>query len=120
MPHFKCVGCKTRLYSAARPTDLVGDLCPGCGSRLEPVGKLAEIVGFQSIEQRDRAADDSRPRRGQPIVRRVDDLFARSEEIRAQARLDARRALDDGGFGLEAIAETIALPLPADLDGRRR
>jgi hypothetical protein len=53
MPHFKCVGCKTRLYSAAALADLDGDLCPGCGSLLEPVGDLREIVGFQSIRQRD-------------------------------------------------------------------
>jgi hypothetical protein len=51
MPHFKCVGCKTRMYSAAIRADLVDDLCPGCGSPLEPVGELAEIMGFQSIKQ---------------------------------------------------------------------
>jgi hypothetical protein len=49
MPHFKCVGCKSRLYSAAAPADLVGDLCPACGSVLQPVGALAELVGFKSI-----------------------------------------------------------------------
>jgi hypothetical protein len=53
MPHFKCVACRTRLYSAAAPADLVGDLCPGCGSLLEPVGELAEIVGFQAIKRVD-------------------------------------------------------------------
>ena len=49
MPHFKCVRCRTRLYSAARPADLIRDVCPGCGLVLEPVGELTEIVGFQSI-----------------------------------------------------------------------
>lgn len=53
MPHFKCVACRTRLYSAAAPADLVGDLCPSCGSLLEPVGELAEIVGFQAIRRID-------------------------------------------------------------------
>jgi hypothetical protein len=53
MPHYKCVACKTRLYSAACPADLFDDLCPGCGSLLEPVGELAEIVGFQSIKPRE-------------------------------------------------------------------
>ena len=52
MPHFKCVGCRTRLYSASARADLVGDLCPGCGALLEPVGALTEIVGFQAIRQR--------------------------------------------------------------------
>jgi hypothetical protein len=34
--HFKCVDCRIRLYRAAGSDDLVGDLCPGCGSFLEP------------------------------------------------------------------------------------
>ena len=54
MPHFKCLACRTRLYSTSRPGELVGDLCPGCGSLLEPVGELAEIVGFQAIKDRGR------------------------------------------------------------------
>jgi Zn-finger nucleic acid-binding protein len=49
MPHFKCVRCRTRLCSASARADLVFDLCPSCGSVLEPVGEPAEIVGFQSI-----------------------------------------------------------------------
>jgi hypothetical protein len=54
MPHFKCVPCKTRLHLPAAPDDLVGDLCPDCGALLEPVGELAEIVGYQSIEASNR------------------------------------------------------------------
>jgi hypothetical protein len=49
MPHFKCEGCKARLYSASARADLGDDLCPRCGEPLEPVGALAEIVGFQSM-----------------------------------------------------------------------
>ena len=97
MPHFKCVACRTRLYSAAGPDDLVGDLCPGCGSLLEPVGELAEIVGFRAIKQRDSAAEDSPPGAHERIAGRVDDFFARREAILAQARLDAGRRVDDGG-----------------------
>jgi hypothetical protein len=115
MPHFKCVACKTRLYSAAGPADPVGDLCPGCGSPLEPVGELAEIVGFQSIKPRDGAADGSRPRRHQPIAGRVDALFAHREAILAQARLDAVRWVDDGGsFRPEAVAQAMALRPPRE------
>lgn len=110
MSHFKCVACKTRLYSAARPIEGVGDLCPGCGSLLEPVGELAEIVGFRSIKPRDSAADDGPPGRHQRIADRVEDFFARREAI-AQARLDAERWIDDGGsFSPEAVAEAMALP----------
>ena len=86
MPHFKCAGCKLRLYSAATPADLVGDLCPGCGSLLEPVGELAEIVGFRSIKPRDGAAEDSPRGAREGIAGRVDDIFARREAVLAQAR----------------------------------
>jgi hypothetical protein len=114
MPHFKCVACRTRLYSAAGPDDLVGDLCPGCGSLLEPVGELAETVGFRSIKDRDGAADDSSPGTHQRIAGRVDDFFARREAILAQARLDAGRWIDDGSFSPEAVAEAMALPIPEE------
>ena len=111
MPHFKCVACRTRLYSAVRPAELVSDLCPRCGSPLEPVGKLAEVVGFKSVEPRDSAADGGAPGPHERIAGRVDDLTARREAILADARLDAERWLDDGGsFSSEAVAN--ALPLP--------
>ncbi len=54
MPHFKCVACKLRLHSTPAPENLVGNLCPGCGRRLEPVGELAEIVGFRVMEDHPR------------------------------------------------------------------
>jgi hypothetical protein len=114
MPHFKCVGCKTRLHKPAGPEDVVGDLCPACGSLLEPVGELAEIVGFRAIEHRGSdAADDDPPGRHEQIAGRVDDFFARREAFVAQARLDAERWIDDGGsFSPEAVAEALALPRP--------
>jgi Zn-finger nucleic acid-binding protein len=60
MPHFKCVGCRTRLYSSAARADLIDDLCPRCGVALEPVGELAEIVGFQSMSvEAERWLDDT-------------------------------------------------------------
>ncbi len=49
MPHFKCVSCRTRLYSRTNPPEQVGDLCPDCGSLLEPADNLAELVGFRSV-----------------------------------------------------------------------
>jgi hypothetical protein len=115
MPHFKCLACKARLYSAAGPDDLVGDLCPGCGSLLEPVGELAEIVGFRSIKSRDGAADDGPPDTHQRIADRFGDFIARREAILAQTRLDAGPWVDDGGsFSPEAVAEAMALPTPEE------
>jgi hypothetical protein len=46
-----------RLYSAAGLADVLDDLCPGCGSPLEPVGDLTEIVGFRSVAPHDDADD---------------------------------------------------------------
>jgi hypothetical protein len=50
MAHFKCLACKTRLHSTESQADPIGDLCPVCGSLLEPVGDLGEIVGYRVIE----------------------------------------------------------------------
>ncbi len=71
MPHSKCVACKTRLFSPGGPAELVGELCPVCGTLLEPVGSLAEVVGFRRIERRARAPVDAAqaaalPRPGPP------------------------------------------------------
>ena len=109
MPHFKCVACKTRLHSPASRAELVGDLCPGCGSLLEPVGELAEIVGFRCIKSRVYAADGKAPGTHQRLADRVDDFIARRKASLARARLDAERWVDDGG---SFRAEAVSLPRP--------
>ena len=53
MPHYKCSTCRTRLRVSGTVDERVGDLCPGCGSLLQPVGDLSEIVGFRSIVRSD-------------------------------------------------------------------
>jgi hypothetical protein len=97
MPLLKCLACKTRLYSAAGPADLVGDLCPGCGSLLEPVAELAEVAGFRSIRARARAADGGVAGTHQRIADRFGDFVGRREAFLAQAQLDSRRWVDDDG-----------------------
>lgn len=52
MPHSKCVACKTRLYSSGAPAEMVGELCPSCGSLLEPVKSLVEVLGYRRITRR--------------------------------------------------------------------
>ncbi len=49
MPHYKCVTCTTRLMAASGPPGS----CEGCGSVLEPVGGLSEIVGYRLVQPRD-------------------------------------------------------------------
>jgi hypothetical protein len=50
MSQLKCVACKIRLHRAAGPRDPLGDVCPECGSALEPVGAPAEVMGFRLVE----------------------------------------------------------------------
>jgi hypothetical protein len=96
MSHYKCVACKTRLYVVTGPSDQE-ELCPGCGSPLQPVGELAEVLGFRAVK-----AGDSAGELEGPAARRRD-------AIAAQARLDADRWLDDGG---RVRDETVPLPRP--------
>jgi hypothetical protein len=49
MAHFKCVPCMARLH-AGNPADLIDECCPECGSLLEPVGELSEVVGFRMVQ----------------------------------------------------------------------
>ena len=89
MPHSKCVACKTRLFRAPGPIDRVGDLCPGCGDLLEPVGSLAEVVGFRSIRLREDTVDgDGLP--VQPsLADHVYDMLGHREARLVQAQIDA-------------------------------
>ena len=48
MPHYKCVTCTTRLMTAGGPPGT----CEGCGSVLEHVGGLSEIVGYRWVQSR--------------------------------------------------------------------
>jgi hypothetical protein len=52
MTYFECTCCKAQLYSVARPDALARDLCPGCGTTLDPVGELVGVRGYQSIAAR--------------------------------------------------------------------
>ena len=49
MRDFKCVACKIRTRRAGASAHDAGDACPSCGSPLEPVGELAELVGFRWV-----------------------------------------------------------------------
>ena len=53
MRDFKCVACKIRTRRAAVSAHDAGDACPGCGSQLEPVRRLADVVGFRWVTTTD-------------------------------------------------------------------
>jgi hypothetical protein len=97
MPHLKCTTCRTRLDTGGRPAELDDDLCPGCGSLLQPIGGLAEVVGYQLI--RFGAGPDGHDASGvqRRVAARVGSLIAAHEARDAQARRDAERSVDDGG-----------------------
>jgi hypothetical protein len=97
MRDFKCVACRIRTRHAADSGDVASDPCPGCGSPLEVVGELVEVVGFRSVMTADRPVDDSTP---------VGDFTARRNAIYAQRvldALDAERWMDDGGYAVAAV-----------------
>jgi hypothetical protein len=98
-----------RLHNGGSSAQLVGALCPDCGSLLEPVRELAEVVGFRSIKTRDGAADAESSDRHERIADRVDDFLSRRESILARDRFDAEQWLDDGG---SFRADAVALPRP--------
>jgi len=109
MPHYKCVACRTRLQVWGSSTELVKDLCPECGSRLEPVAELRELVGLRSIQCGDGGEDAA----GQGVRRvntpRVDEFVARRAAILERERFDV-----DHGSGDDAVprAEAVVAPAP--------
>jgi hypothetical protein len=49
LPHCKCVACRIRCQTEGSPADLLIELCPHCGSLLEPVADLSSVLGFRRI-----------------------------------------------------------------------
>jgi transposase len=95
MPDFRCVACRTRIRHAG---DVAADTCPECGSPLDLVDDLAEVVGFRSVKPTGDPVDIAAP---------VADFTGRRNAIYAQRvrdALDAERWLDDGGFAVAAVA----------------
>ena len=79
MRHFECLACETRLRSNESEADPIGDLCPVCGSLLEPVGDVGEIVGYRVIETRVSTAHSAASRAVEMIADRVGEIIARRE-----------------------------------------
>jgi hypothetical protein len=95
MPHLKCLACRTRLQSTESPADLIGDLCPVCGSLMEPVGDLGEIVGYRVIESPEGTSHSGASRVGRLIAGRVGEIVARGElkhRLRAGLGIQSRDA----------------------------
>ena len=110
MRHFKCLACETRLRSNESEADPIGDLCPVCGSLLEPVGDLGEIVGYRVIETRVSTAHSAASRAVEMIADRVGEIIARREFKHALIRPQSNAAT----LALSAHdSKPLALALPA-------
>jgi hypothetical protein len=95
MPDVKCVACRTRTRLTE---DAAAAPCPTCGSPVELVVALAEVVGFRSMTTTDGPVNNAAP---------VGDFTGRRNAIYAQRvrdALDAERWMDDGGFAVAAVA----------------
>jgi hypothetical protein len=110
MPHYKCEACKARLRVSGKTAELVGDLCPACGSLLEPVAVLAELVGYRSITPRDGASPTPQSEPHRRIVDLLDESIARQASRLERDHLDAERWLGDDSD--EPAAAAVALPPP--------
>jgi hypothetical protein len=92
MPHFKCLACKTRLRSTEGDAGLIVDLCPVCGSRLESVGDLGELVGYRAIETRGSTSPSGASRAVEMIADRVGEIVARREFKHSRVRPQSNAA----------------------------
>lgn len=109
MPHYKCEACKARLYVSGKAAELVGDLCPECGSLLEPVAELTELVGYRSITARAGGAVAPRSERHRRVADLLDESIARQASRVERDRLAAERWLGDSDGPASAA---VALPPP--------
>ena len=57
MPYLKCVPCRIRVATTGASTALTGAACPECGSDLEPVTELTDVVGFRSVAEAEVGVD---------------------------------------------------------------
>ena len=108
MAHYKCGACRARLQVSGQPAELVGDLCPECGSLLEPVVDLTELIGLRSIQSVDSAADPVRSVSHQRIADSVDGFLARRAATLERDRVEAECWLDDAD-----LSRAVAMTLPA-------
>jgi len=110
MPHYKCAMCRTRLRVSGNSAEMVGSLCPGCGSLLEPAGDLAGLIGFRTIRRLSESTDSPRAGSHQRIADRVDEFMTRRTELleREHDLPDAQHRVDDD----DPVAAAVALPIP--------
>jgi hypothetical protein len=111
MPHLKCTACKGRIDSSQSLQDTVGGPCPRCGSPLEDVTRLHEVMGFQAIS-RDPSETPLAGAGYRDLAARVDRVRGR-DQAAPEPPFDSSRWLDDvDGLTAEPPARAVALRDP--------
>ena len=90
MAHFKCLRCRSRVWSDGPAADPAGELCPGCGDPLAAVGELSELIGLRSLSPRHAPARRLPQDRSARISQQIRDTIARHDAARRR-RIDAER-----------------------------
>jgi hypothetical protein len=90
MPHSKCLRCRSRVWHDRAASTDTGELCPGCGSELEPVVDLSELVGLRALQPRPHDEHRHAPDRSERISQQIRETIARHDAER-------RRGLDRDG-----------------------
>jgi hypothetical protein len=109
MAHRMCVACRIRSQTTGESDDCVDELCPECGSLLEPVEQLSSIVGFRSVSPRDTAAGREVSADQAQTAGPAQDIFSRRAFLDL-ARFDAES--DEYGDGDGLCAGAASLPWP--------
>jgi hypothetical protein len=101
---FKCLACKTCLRSKESEADPIGDLCPVCGSLLEPASWAVELIADSGVGEII-ARRELKHARIRPAIKRY-DVRSVSQQVQAAAS----RA---SGTGEEAVRRRRRAPTTA-------
>jgi hypothetical protein len=110
MAHRMCVACRIRSQTEGKSDDCVDELCPDCGSLMEPVAELSSIVGFRSNGGSGTAADATGSGQPDQIAGQLEGIFSRRGAFQDLARFDAE--FDEYGEGDGLRAGAVSLPWP--------
>jgi hypothetical protein len=112
MAHRMCVACRIRSQTVGKSDDCVDELCPDCGSLLEPVDELSSIVGFRSINPHGApdAGESGESGDQAQLDGRLQGIFSRRVAFVDLARFDAE--CDEYGDGEGLSAGAVSLPWP--------
>ncbi|MDA0180583.1 hypothetical protein OJ997_09790 [Solirubrobacter phytolaccae] len=90
MSHSKCLRCRSRVWRDVPAAESAGFLCPGCGSELEPVTDLSELIGLRALRVRPRSPLRQSADHSERISQQIRQTIA-AHDAERQRRIDALR-----------------------------